>query len=95
MTAPLTRPLADTLFLQNFAAFCRAQGDATYEWDRPSVCALAQFGYPGALFPVLDGIPLDAYQAALLAGERDGPARFSDLADRLDAILVDAPGIVR
>lgn len=92
MSAPLARPLADTLFLTRFRDFARAKGDAGYNPWEATVCALAQFGYPGAQCSTLEdnleelGIPLAAFDAAL-----DGYSDFASLADRLEALLADAP----
>lgn len=96
MTKPTTMPLSDAVFIQEFAAFCRTKGDEEYEACSPSVCALAQFGHPGVIIGgSLKGyfdragvaVPSGAYEAAV----HYEPHTFSALADRLEALLADAP----
>lgn len=82
------QPLEDIAFISEFAAFCRSKGDETYGRCDAYACALAQFGHPGVQFTELRGVPEAAFQAAL---EGDYPARFSALAGRLEALLIDAP----
>jgi hypothetical protein len=89
-------PLADIQFIADFAAFARAKGDATYVWHSASTCALAQFGYPEVVDWQDAGIPCEAYHAAVLDTETyEDDATFSALADRLEALIADAPVVER
>lgn len=88
-------PLADIQFIADFAAFCRSKGDEEYNPEDAETCALAQFGYGGvSVFDCDDrGVPKIAYMAAVHAyGE---PYTFSALADRLEALIADAPVVER
>lgn len=107
MSAHPKLPLADVIFIQDFAAFCRTKGDEAYNYCRPHSCALAQFvdasgladasGLPlcrrmeEGFDPLEDGI----LEPALNTGGRDKDYTFSALADRLEALLVDAPVVER
>jgi hypothetical protein len=88
------QPLADIQFIADFAAFCRSKGDETYNSIDSDVCALAQFGYPrvsddnnGRLND--PRVPERAYEAVFHQGT------FSALADRLEALIADAPVVER
>lgn len=81
-------PVADIKFIADFAAFCRTKGDEEYGRCDADSCALAQFGHPGVQHNELRGVPEVAFSAAL-AGPF--PSTFSALADRLEALIVDAP----
>lgn len=85
-------PPKDIEFIASFAAFCRTKGDEDYNPCDANVCALAQFGHPGVPYSECErfGIPRDAMNAAL-----SEPWVFSALADRLEALLVDAPVVER
>ena len=85
-------PVEDIAFIAEFATFCRAKGDATYFWAFPNACALAQFGYPEADDD--PKVPPSAYRAAVIqTGPSDVPESFSALADRLEALIADAPKV--
>lgn len=81
-------PLADFQFIADFAAFARSKGDEPYTFIMASQCALAQFGIPGVASFDLKGVPMEAYDAAGVH-----PYTFSALADRLEALLIDAPAV--
>jgi hypothetical protein len=90
-----TLPLADIQFIADFAAFARSKGDGGYEEADGAVCALAQFGYVHIVDSgdcARQGVPWAAYHAAALC---PGPYTFSALADRLEALIADAPVVVR
>ena len=98
MSAPLDRPPSDTLFISEFAAFCRTKGDGGYDFwaidDSASGCALTQFSHSRGLSAEDDpdwGPRHVRLSYALMAK----PWTFSALADRLDALLVDSPVVER
>jgi hypothetical protein len=95
-------PLADYQFIADFAAFARSKGDGAYEAGDSEICALAQFGHPNVIVwsgeevdedgePSL--VPFSAYEAVVR--DDSGGYTFSALADRLEALLADAPVTVR
>jgi hypothetical protein len=77
-----------TKFMERFEAFARSMpADEGYPWSS-NTCALAQFGYPGAVISNLQekGIPEKAYRAAVhcTTGKKpEGWSTFGALADRL------------
>lgn len=90
-------PVADIQFIARFAEFCRGKPAAEhYDFLSPKVCAVAQFGYP------------DLYDTgcAEQGGEQVAPEIAMDaackmpwtwgsLADRLEALIADAPAVER
>lgn len=97
-------PLKDLEFIRDFAAFCRTKGDESYNYTDRCGCACAQFlqasgradepdvepdqwfGNDGLWHPM--PYVVDNMGGGVLANE---PRTFSALADRLEALLVDAP----
>jgi hypothetical protein len=74
-------------FTHQFLAFCRSKpADEEYDNGDAGMCALAQFGYPGANLSTIEaqGIPREVYWAAGL----QEPATFGALTTRLEAALV-------
>lgn len=97
MSAPLARPLADTLFIRDFAAFCRTKGDEGYNFwstaDTPQGCAFTQFVHSRGLTANTDPQWLDYHQRFdILALAK--PWTFPALADRLERLIADAPVVV-
>jgi hypothetical protein len=102
-------PLADIRFISDFAAFCRTKGDETYNYSDNWNCACAQFLIASgrAKSPCVGGIGYARWlDEAASDSARDFPAgmaealynrdtghTFSALADRLEALIVDAPGV--
>jgi hypothetical protein len=98
--------LKDLAFIAEFAAFCRGKGEEGYSYFDGNNCALCQYLRHAGLAssPTVGG---DTWADV---GELWGahhiqedvadeltkePYTFSALADRLEALLVDAPEIVR
>lgn len=78
-------PLADIIFIQDFAAFARSKGDGRYEFTDTRSCALGQFGHPGLLCAqIVEKFGRDIFDAVNPIG---GDWTFSALADRLEALL--------
>lgn len=96
-------PLADIQFIADFAAFCRTKGDEEYNPGRVAECALAQFGHPrvASAWDLREaGIPVAAYTQAVGYDHDGGPGHcgpytFSALADRLEALIADAPAVAK
>jgi acyl dehydratase len=88
-------PIADIAFIADFAAFCRTKGDEAYDFCDSDACALAQFGFPGVgrIACRRLGIPEAAFDAANPIVSSVGT--FSALADRLEALIADAPVVVQ
>lgn len=99
-------PLNEIDFISRFAAFCRTKGDERYDYTDPFGCALAQFvdetGRTDAeslpfcerMKVGFDPIEDSVLEVALNSG-KDGGYNFSALADRLEALIVDAPVVER
>lgn len=85
-------PLADIQFITEFAKFCRSKGDEEYDYEDATVCALAQFGHPNVQEHDWRGVPEPAFYAAV--GIEDVECNFSALADRLEALIADAPRVL-
>jgi hypothetical protein len=81
------QPLADIQFIADFAAFCRTKGDERYSYVNSELCALGQFGHPGL---DCDEI-IDRFGAGVESALVSDPENFSALADRLEALIADAP----
>lgn len=81
-------PLADIRFIADFAAFCRGKGDWEYCATDPFECALARYGFRDVhSFNARElGVPVEAFHQAIFE-----PHTFSALADRLEALIADAP----
>jgi hypothetical protein len=94
-------PLKDIAFLTEFAAFCRGKGEEGYCFTSTRNCAGAQFirskhsnfaGFGTKGWEDTDG---NWHVTADLKGALSAsPRTFSALADRLEALLVDAPATV-
>lgn len=98
----------DRAFISEFAAFCRTKGDEGYDyWDTLN-CAVAQFVRASGKGVSAGGLTwADNNNKRHLMpdgfvtnGNRDGviislPHTFSALADRLEALLTDAPEVAR
>lgn len=93
MSAPHNMPLADVVFISEFAAFCRTKGDERYCASDTFNCAVAQYGYVGALHPDVPQVPKAAFDAAVYGETGDGSGTFSALADRLEALISDSPSV--
>ena len=91
---PLSIPFKDLEFIRDFAAFCRTKGDERYNFFSVGECAVTQFLHTRGI-----GIPSDENPGSEwvrwhnVAGgtAMTSPWTFSALADRLEALLVDAP----
>lgn len=98
------RPLADIKFIADFAVFCRGKGDERYDYDDSVGCAVWQFLNDtgrsngeaiGNLFYInqhgkrMCRIPQGVSRAA-----DSHPYTFSALADRLEALIADAPVVI-
>jgi hypothetical protein len=91
-------PLADIQFISDFAAFCRTKGDDGYDFwstdDSADGCALVQFTHSKGLTAETDDDWVPHHR--LLSGVlRAKPWTFSALADRLEALIADAPVVER
>lgn len=84
----LRQPLADIQFISDFAAFCRTKGDEGFSYYDEAQCALGLFGYRhGFVDPDIPESVKDAIT--------DSDETFADVADRLEALLIDAPVVER
>lgn len=94
------RPLADIDFITKFAAFCRTKGDEAYDYYDINNCAVAQFVKASGLCSNVEVGGF--YWHDLITGEKhelpenfvaecEEPYIFSALADRLEALIADAP----
>lgn len=101
------QPLADIEFIAGMAAWCRTKGDEAYNYCNPDGCALAQFVNASGLadaasLPLcqrmergFDPLVTGVLETALNTGGDDKDYTFSALADRLEALLIDAPVVER
>lgn len=98
------QPLADIQFISDFAAYARGRGDAEYDYTSNRNCACCQFVRETgrAVDPRAGGTywrdelafhPYPEGVALALVTEIAGTATFSALADRLEALLTDAPTV--
>jgi hypothetical protein len=90
-------PLADIQFIADFAAFARSKGRLGYNFysfeEGPCGCAVTQFLHTrGVGILHNDWSPKHALVDSAV---RSKPWTFTALADRLEAILADAPVVVR
>lgn len=90
-------PLADIQFIADFAAFARSKGDEEYSYLYAKTCALTQF-FDGTGEPQELPCGMERWGTTVVAvGDlHDALAlshTFSALADRLEALLVDAPEV--
>lgn len=93
-------PLADILFIADFAAFCRTKGNEEYDYFSTRTCAVAQFVRETGLCdnPCVGGWhwrdtateEIHRFPKGFDA-ECEEPYIFSALADRLEALIADAP----
>lgn len=82
-------PLSDIQFISDFAAFCRTKpAGEEYFFFSAGACALAEFGHPGVQSDNLRGVPYKALHAAA-----EEPRTYPALADRLEALIADAPAV--
>lgn len=97
-------PLKDIRFIADFAAFARSKGDERYDYGLPNACALAQFAEKVGL--TTKGLPCEVYHDGAnwqptfcspfeeALNPADGAFTFSALADRLEALIADAPVVL-
>jgi hypothetical protein len=100
-------PLADIQFISDFAVFARSKGHVAYDYLSNTNCAACQFlKHTGrAKEPSVGGNAWreigDAESARQRMPDIDMPAlcekpwTFSALADRLEALIADAPMVTR
>lgn len=91
-------PLKDIKFIADFAAYARSRGDEAYDYMNPSECAIAQFAETGASIPESVALHVSGAVYDLAMGTPVEEALvscddFAALADRLEALLVDAPKV--
>lgn len=98
-------PLADIKFIADFAAYARGRGDEPYNYGDDGHCACAQFlkDTGRAAEPAVGPeywIDLSNWNSADLPegvnralNQREFDCRFSALADRLEALIADAPKV--
>lgn len=84
-------PLKDYAFISDFAAFARARGDEKYGFHDPSNCAVAQFGYPDIYSTGHDTDGVQRVPVSVMDAACGHPWTWPALADRLEALLLDAP----
>lgn len=79
-------PLADIQFISDFAVYARGRAaDEAYDALDPYACALGQFGHSCA---TTQTVPHDAFRAATRLHYE---WTWGALADRLEALIADAP----
>lgn len=92
-------PLADIQFIAAFAAFCRTKGDEGYNYFATGDCAIARFlkGTGRCADPSVgayrwrDQATGEVHHFPEFTAEAEEPHTFPALADRLEALIADAP----